>query len=92
MFSGVNTRWEIFFVIFGSFPGYVNGGIQTVVRVLSGGQIPPPPFNLNLILILPQCYLILTLPLCYLDLTSASSGISNHGLETTVQTLGYCVL
>ena len=25
-------------------PGYVNGGFQTVVRVLSGGRFPPPPF------------------------------------------------
>ena len=28
--------------------GYVNGGFQTVVRVLSGGHFPPPPFYLDL--------------------------------------------
>ena len=28
----------------GVFQGSVNGGFQTVVRVLSGEQIPPPPF------------------------------------------------
>ena len=58
-----------------------------MVRVLSGDQIPLPPFNLNLT---PFCtsvlHLFLTsfLPLFNLNLTSASSGISNHGLETTV--------
>ena len=52
----------------------------------SGDWIPPPPFNLNLTSFLPQFYLMLTsfLPLFNLNLTSASSGISNHGLETTV--------
>ena len=50
------------------------------------------PFNLNLTSFLHQFYLILTscLPLFNLNLTSASSGISNHGLETTVYTrLGF---
>ena len=32
-----------------SFQGSVNGGFQTVVRVLSGDQIPLPPFNFSLI-------------------------------------------
>ena len=69
-----------------SLQGSVNGGFQTVVRVLSGQRIPLPPFNLNLTSFLPQVYLILTslLPFFNLNLTSASSGISNHGLETTV--------
>ena len=57
-----------------------------MVRVLSGEQISLPPFDLNLTLFVPQFYLILTsfLPLFNLNLTFASSGISNHGLETTV--------
>ena len=65
---------------------YVNGGFQTVVRVLSGDRNPLPPFHLNLTSFLTQLYLILTsiLPLFNLNLTSASSGISSHGLETTV--------
>ena len=69
--------------------GSVNGGFQTVVRVLSGERIPLPPFYLNLISFLPQFYLLLTsfLPLFNLNLTSASSRISNHGLETTVYRL-----
>ena len=55
-------------------------------ELLSGEQISLPPFNLNLASFLPQLYLILTyfLLLFNLNLTSASSGISNHGLETTV--------
>ena len=66
--------------------GSVNGGFQTVVRVLSGEQIPLPPFYLNLTPFLPQFYLILTsfLPFFNLNLTSAQPAISNHGLETTV--------
>ena len=53
---------------------------------LSGDRIPLPPFYLNLTSFLPQFYLILAsfLPLFNLNLTSASSEISNHGLETTV--------
>ena len=92
---GSSTGKPALFIIFPEntreFPemisqGYVNGGFQTVVRVLSGDRIPLPPFYLNLTSLLPQCYLILTsfLPLFNLNLTSASSGISNHGLETTV--------
>ena len=66
--------------------GSVNGGFQTVVRVLSGEQISLPPFYLNLTPFLSQFYLILTffLPLFNLNLTSARFEISNHGLETTV--------
>ena len=30
------------------YPGYVNGGFQTVVRVLPGDRIPLPPVNLKL--------------------------------------------
>ena len=61
--------------------GSVNGGFQTVVRVWSGEQIPPPHFNHNLTLI----YLCLTSssPLFCLNLTYALPAISNHGLETT---------
>ena len=40
--------------------GSVNGGFQTVVRVLWGNEIPLPPFYLNLTPFLPQFYLILT--------------------------------
>ena len=69
--------------------GSVNGGFQTVVRVFRGSEIPLPPFDLNLTSFLPQFYLFLTsfLPLFNLNLTSASSRISNHGLETTVYRL-----
>ena len=66
--------------------GSVNGGFQTVVRVFWGNEILLPPFYLNLTSFLPQFYLCLTsfLPLFSLNLTSASSRLSNHGLETTV--------
>ena len=49
-------------------------------------QIPLPPSNLYLTPFLPQFHLFLNsfLPFLNLNLTSASSGISNHGLETTV--------
>ena len=69
--------------------GSVNGGFQTVVRVLWGNEIPLPPSYLNLTSFLPQFCLFLTffLPLFNLNLTSASSRISNHGLETTVYRL-----
>ena len=40
--------------------GSVNGGFQTVVRVLSGGHIPLPPFNLNLTPFLSQLNLFVT--------------------------------
>ena len=62
--------------------GFANGGFQTVVRVLCGEQISLPLFNLKL----TPFYLSFTssLPLFDLNLTSASPGISNHGLETTV--------
>ena len=40
--------------------GSVNGGFQTVVRVLWGNEIPLPPFYLNSTPFLPQFYLILT--------------------------------
>ena len=43
-----------------NFQGSINGGFQTVVRVLSGDQILLPPFYLNLTSFLPQLYLILT--------------------------------
>ena len=68
--------------------GSVNGGFQTVVRVLWGNGIPLPPFYLNLNPFLPQFYLFLTSfsPNFYLNLTSAQPAISNHGLETTVYT------
>ena len=48
--------------------GSVNGGFQTVVRVLCGNEIPLPPFDLNLIPFLPQFYLNFTsfLPHFYL--------------------------
>ena len=52
-----------------------------------------PPFYLNLTSFLPQFYLFLTsfLPFFNLNLTSASSRISNHGLETTVyRLLAFC--
>ena len=57
-----------------------------VVRVVWEHQIPLPPFSLALTSFLPQFYLILNLflPPFNLNLTSASSGISNHGLETMV--------
>ena len=66
--------------------GSVNGGFQTVVRVLWGNEIPLPPVYLNLTPFLPQFNLILTsfLPNSYLNLTSAQPAISNHGLETMV--------
>ena len=69
--------------------GSANGGFQTVVRVFGGNKIPQPPFYLNLTSLLPQFYLCLTsfLPFFNLNLTSASSRISNHGLETTVYRL-----
>ena len=69
--------------------GSVNGGFQTVVRVFWGNEFPLLPFYLNLTSFLPQSYLFLTsfLPFLNLNLTSASSRISNHGLETTVYRL-----
>ena len=78
--------------------GSVNGGFQTVVRVLRGNEIPLPPFYLSFTSILPQFYLNLTpfLPLFNLFLTSfltpSEPTISNHGLETTVyRPLGYAL-
>ena len=67
----------------------VNGGFQTVVRVFWGNEIPIPSFYLNLTSFLPHFYLFLTsfLPFSNLNLTSASSRISNHGLETMVYRL-----
>ena len=37
--------------------GYVNGGFQTVVRVLWGNEIPAHHFNLDFTPVLPQFYL-----------------------------------
>ena len=60
-----------------------------MARDWSGDRIPLPPFNLSL----PPFNLNSTsfecvfLPLFNLNLTSASSGICNHGLDTTVYTL-----
>ena len=73
----------------GKTQGSVGCGFQTVVRVFWGNEVPLPPFYLNLTSFLPQFYLLLTsfLPLLNLNLTSASSRISNHGLETTVYRL-----
>ena len=83
LFSGNSLRNT--FVPEAIFQGSVNGGFQTMVRVWSGDRIPLPPCNLNFASFLPQFYLIWTsfLPLFHVNLTSASSGISNHGLETT---------
>ena len=60
----------------------VNGGFQTVVRVLSGDPFRLPPLNLHLTPFFPQVYLFLTS--CFPLFTTASPGISSHGLETTV--------
>ena len=69
--------------------GFVNGGFQMVVRVLSGEQIPLPPFNPNLTPFLPQLYLFLTsfLPvpkpqfnLCFVG--NVEPWFGNHGLQT----------
>ena len=67
----------------------VNGGFQTVVRVFLGERNSATPFLPQFNSFLPQFYLLLTsfLPLFNLNLTSASSRISNHGLETTVYRL-----
>ena len=46
------------FLVPTNYQGSVNGGFQTVVRVLSGDRIPLPPFSLNLTSFLPQFYLI----------------------------------
>ena len=58
---------------------------KTVVRVFRGNVIPLPPLYLNLTSFLP--WFTSFLPLLNLNLTSASSRISNHGLETTVYRL-----
>ena len=60
-----------------------------MVRVFWGNEIPLPPFYLNFTPLLPQFHLFFTsfLPLFILNLTSASSRISNHGLESTVYRL-----
>ena len=65
-----------------------------MIQVLFGGRIPLPLCSLNLTSCVPQFYLIetsrfnpLLLALFNLNLTSALSGISNHGLETTVYRL-----
>ena len=69
--------------------GSVNGGFQTVVRVLSRDQIPLPSFDLNLTSFLPQVCLFFTLfpsslkppfNLCFV--TSLEPRLGNHGLQT----------
>ena len=65
--------------------GSVNGGFQTVVRVLSGHRIPLPPFNLSLTSFLPLFNLFLTsfLPqfnLCFVG--NLQPRFVNHGLHT----------
>ena len=65
----------------------VNGGFRAVIRDLPRDQVSVAPFNLNLTSFLPQLYLFKCLPpfdLFQTQLISASSGISNHGLEITV--------
>ena len=42
------------------YQGSINGGLQTVVWVFWGNEIPLPPFYLNLTSFLPQSYLFLT--------------------------------
>ena len=80
-------RLSVVVIALGTFPtqGSVNGGCQTVIRVLFGDQTPLPPFNLHVTPFLPQFDLIFTfLTFLALNLTSALSGISNNGVEITV--------
>ena len=51
--NGFESGWKVRFGVqkwenIGSNQGSVNGGFQTVVRVLFGDRFPLPPFNLNL--------------------------------------------
>ena len=80
LFSG-GPKWGVFGGGGGrkEFQGSVNGGFQTVVRVLWGNEILLPPFY-------PRFYLDFNLDFNLnfnLDLTSAQPALSNHGLETT---------
>ena len=65
--------------------GSVNGGFQTVVRVLSGDRIPLPPFNLNLTSFLPHLNLLFTSFLPQFNLRffgNLQPWFGNHGLQT----------